>query len=334
MDRQRDPISCAFHEGLQSGSEAIDALREASASSPEDFEKRARLLGALSVPRGPEPAPELVDEVVWWIRHHPRELQHVGPALSMLVHAPYQAYHRIREAWEGVLATHGDEPEVALAAAESFQHHESDRALALLQRAHDAWIDDPRPAQKAGNILWLRSMRFLQREEPERDRGTAVEALRWFEKALERESEPSRRCLTLPDACEAALAARETERARALAGELLSLAASVPVHWNTGNAIYTAHSTLGEIALREGVIERAKDHLRLAGQTPGSPQLDSFGPDLRLADALLQHGERSAVVDFLCAIGRFWQSGRSQIDLWCLEIERGDTPRLTRFDCG
>jgi tetratricopeptide (TPR) repeat protein len=320
-----------FHESMLSGEESIDQLREACSSAPEDLENRARLLGALSALHRSEPAPELVSEVVWWIRHHPREVEHVMGALSMLSHAPFWAHQRIRDAWEAALATHGEATEVALAAAESFSHHEPDRALALLERAHAA-SKDPRPARKAGHIWWLRSLRFHRSGEPEHAREEATEALRWFENALERERGASQRLVTLPDACKAALAVGEPERARALAEEMLSRTASAPVDWDTGNAIYGAHSILGEIALREGAIDRAKDHLRLAGLTPGSPQLDSFGPDLRLADALLQRGERSAVVAFLREIGRFWQDGRSRIELWCLEIERGDTPKLSRFE--
>jgi hypothetical protein len=156
--------------------------------------------------------------------------------------------------------------------------------------------------------------------------------MRWFERALERQPEPSQRLVTLPHACKAALAIGEHEHARALAEEMLSLTASAPVDWNTGNALYAAHSILGEIALRDGAIDRAKDHLRLAGLAPGSPQLNSFGPDLRLTDALLAAGQRSAVVAFLREICRFWEGSQDRIELWCLKIERGDTPKLTRFE--
>ena len=46
--------------------------------------------------------------------------------------------------------------------------------------------------------------------------------------------------------------------------------------------------------------------LRAAGHTPGSPQLDSFGPDIRLAWDLLQRGQDQAVLDYLHDVARFW----------------------------
>jgi len=325
MDVEHHPISEALHAGLQlrrgPGCVDIGELREACLSAPGDLEKRARLLGALSSSLWR--SADAVEELVWWIEHHPRELPYLAPAFSFVSHAPYWAYQPIRDAWAGVLATHGEELEIVLAAVNCFAHHEPERALALLERAHATAVHDARPARKAGQIWGLRSMRGNQ----ERDGTEASEALRWFERALERECEPSQ--CSLSDACEAALAAGEPKRARVLAERLLSQAGAAAT-WNTGNAIYTGHSILGQVALLEGDIDRAKDHLKRAGQTPGSPQLGSFGPELDLADELLQRGERAAVVDFLRDIERFW-SKRGRIGFWCHEIGRGETPRLRRF---
>jgi len=38
--------------------------------------------------------------------------------------------------------------------------------------------------------------------------------------------------------------------------------------------------------LKEGKVEDAKHYLLEAGKTPGSPQLNSFGPDMSLAEEL------------------------------------------------
>src|SRR5262245_644081 len=97
MDCQQDqdPISRAFHESGRVGEQAIDRLREARAAAPEDLERRARLLGALAFRVHPEPSKELVEEVVWWIRQHPRDLRSVSGALHQLARAPYWAYQPI-----------------------------------------------------------------------------------------------------------------------------------------------------------------------------------------------------------------------------------------------
>ena len=69
--------------------------------------------------------------------------------------------------------------------------------------------------------------------------------------------------------------------------------------WNYGNKIYKHHTSLGRTALRKGNIEEAKMHLHAAGSTPGSPQLNSYGPNFVLARELAEQGEYDAVIAFL-----------------------------------
>jgi hypothetical protein len=84
------------------------------------------------------------------------------------------------------------------------------------------------------------------------------------------------------------------------------LASNTVTNWNYGNLIYDMHSLLGRIALRGGDVAGAKRQLAASGKTPGSPQLDSFGPDFVLARELLQKGERTAVTEHLDNIAVFW----------------------------
>jgi hypothetical protein len=131
---------------------------------------------------------------------------------------------------------------------------------------------------------------------------------------------------------------------RAEAEELLA-AAGKKKDWNQGNVIFSANQTLGRIALKEGRIQDARRHLRAAGKTPGSPQLDSFGPEFVLARELLEHGateDRETVLAFLKDVERFWADpGLQQDDLsrrlaadhlkelqgWQEEIRDGNIPR-------
>lgn len=94
------------------------------------------------------------------------------------------------------------------------------------------------------------------------------------------------------------------KEARALAEA--ALATNTVTNWNYGNLIYNMHSLLGRIALREGNATLAKKHLAASGKTPGSPQLNSFGPDFVLARELLEKGERDAVLAHLDQISSFW----------------------------
>lgn len=124
------------------------------------------------------------------------------------------------------------------------------------------------------------------------------------------------------------------KEARAIAETLL--AANTVTNWNYGNLIYAMHSLLGRIALREGDLAAAKRHLAESGKTPGSPQLNSFGPDLVLAGELLQRGERDAVLQHLDQIAVFWantednsrlaQDHQKKIETWKLMIRAGRIP--------
>jgi hypothetical protein len=93
---------------------------------------------------------------------------------------------------------------------------------------------------------------------------------------------------------------RETARSRAQ--KLLALAEANRNDWNYGNAVHDGHVVLGQVALAFGDVDTAKSELLAAGRTPGSPQLNSFGPNMRLASDLLDAGEGDVVVQNLSCV--------------------------------
>ncbi len=98
--------------------------------------------------------------------------------------------------------------------------------------------------------------------------------------------------------------------------------------WNYGNAIHDANNLLGRVALKRGNIEKAKKHLIEAGKTPGSPQLNSFGPSMALAQELLENGERDVVIEYLELCRVFWEMHEGLLDKWQSEIQEGNIPNL------
>lgn len=118
------------------------------------------------------------------------------------------------------------------------------------------------------------------------------------------------------------------ETAKQMGEALLALAPTYPTSWYYGNAIHKGHLILGRIALRQGDRHQAIEHLLAAGQTPGSPQLDTFGPNMTLAKELLEVGERGAVLAFIRLCQNFWarEFAQDSSDLWCEQIEHGEVP--------
>ena len=132
----------------------------------------------------------------------------------------------------------------------------------------------------------------------------------------------------------------ELERAADLASELLALADDFSDHWNYGDAIHHGHRLLGRVALENGDIATAKAELLASADTPGSPVLNSFGPNMILAKSLLEKGETECVITYLGRCETFWQLKKlaekkpalqpmaEMLKLWTEQIRRGEIPEF------
>lgn len=135
------------------------------------------------------------------------------------------------------------------------------------------------------------------------------------------------RWLALPWAAMRKVNAGADAMARRYAEELLRLAMlNYRDDGLYGNAVHKAHIVLGRVALREGNVSQAKGHLLQAGQTPGSPQLDSAGPNMTLARDLLLAGEREGVLDYFALCSEFWETDFGSLDYWTWQVRQGEMP--------
>jgi hypothetical protein len=84
---------------------------------------------------------------------------------------------------------------------------------------------------------------------------------------------------------------------------------------------------LGRVALRRDKnVALAKNLLIASGKTPGSPQLNSFGPNMSLAKDLLAAGERDTVLEFFSECSSFWKQQFSKLDQWAAMVKGGGDP--------
>ena len=139
---------------------------------------------------------------------------------------------------------------------------------------------------------------------------------------------PHDRWLALGDAGMWALHQNQLDEAAALGEELLRDAEKYPKSWNYGNAVHKGHLILGRVALRRNDVVEARRRLLLAGQTPGSPQLDSFGPNMTLAEELLQRGEKQVVLDYFDLCAKFWKMDNGSLNAWRLMIRNDRAPNF------
>lgn len=123
-----------------------------------------------------------------------------------------------------------------------------------------------------------------------------------------------------------AVRAGNLPQAETLAQELLSTATGEK--YNSGNAIYKGNEILGLISLKRGDIGGAKRYLKLSGETVGSPNLSSFGPNMLLAAALAEAGEKQAVISFFDQCRTFWRMEDGKLAQWSASVQNGIKPNF------
>ncbi|HWX21027.1 MAG TPA: hypothetical protein VN578_14095 [Candidatus Binatia bacterium] len=130
----------------------------------------------------------------------------------------------------------------------------------------------------------------------------------------------------LNDAAKESFVAGKVEDAGKYAQELMRMLPDFQGNWNYGNAVQDANLVLGRIAVREGHIDKAKRHLIASGNSPGSPQMDSFGPNMSLAKDLLEKGEHEAVLEYFELCRKFWNMDNGKLNDWSQEVKAGRIP--------
>ena len=143
---------------------------------------------------------------------------------------------------------------------------------------------------------------------------------------LQKAKTEEQRFYALDAASKESFVAGKIEDSRNFAQELMSLMPKYKGNWNYGNAVQDANLVLGRIAVREGDIGAAKKHLIAAGNSPGSPVMDSFGPNMTLAKDLLEKGERDSVLEYFDLCRGFWKLDRGKLDEWKREVMNGKVP--------
>jgi outer membrane lipoprotein-sorting protein len=131
------------------------------------------------------------------------------------------------------------------------------------------------------------------------------------------------RSFAVPQLAKAALKAGALDKAATYAHDLLRSPSSDPMY---GQALYDGNMVLGMVALHQGDVPEARRYLLESAKTKGSPVLDSFGPNMQLAKALLEKGERDAVLEYFESCRSFWSMGAQQLDAWTATVRRGGVP--------
>jgi tetratricopeptide (TPR) repeat protein len=228
-------------------------------------------------------------------------------------------YAQAKKQWLARVEAMPENVDVLEGAAAFFIIRERPLAAELFERARTLEPNNPR---------WVQSLAQLHRlNAASGDVAEAKLALSLMERANEM-SAGVNQAAALTDLPALAFDAGDLKKARAYAEILLREATSQQGAWNHGNAVHKGNLILGRIAVAEGRTADAVTFLRAAGETPGSPQLNSFGPNMTLAKDLLERGERVAVLAYFEACRVFWKMGGATLDAWSRDVEAGRVPNF------
>jgi len=299
--------------GRKLSEEAVRNLESGLEAAPDDVEARAKLLGYyLLRSYGSAEAKEARQRhTLWLINNRPDAPVLGSPYTQLDATLDGSAFTEGKQAWLNQVAR---EPENAaiLGKAAAYLLFE-DRALAesLYKRAEAAEPQNPVWPDRLGHMYSL----GLARKTGEEKQESAKAALAAYERSLQHLKDGGN---LLQEAARAAFEAGDLAKARGYAEAVLA---------NTGEdgyKLHQGHLVLGRIALRADDVAKAKEHLLAAGKTPGSPGLNSFGPNMALAKELLEKEERQVVLEYFKLCGNFWKEDR--LDTWAQEVRAGKIP--------
>ena len=293
------------------------SLEQRLEHDPEDTEARTHLI----IYYGHAPADQEAqrvrrEHVVWLIRNAPQAGVLAEPWAQIHPHLDRDSYAAGKDAW---LSHVQREPKdvTYLSHATNFLSQKEDRDLVVtyLQEIQRLDPDNPRWPADLGHLY--------QRETNRNPSNTtkAMQALALLQRAHELSRDETERLFLLPDLAKAALAAGRHDDARRYATTLLDYSGH---RFFEGESTHHGNLILGRVALIEDDDERAKRHLLRAGRTPGSPALNSFGPNMGLALELLERNEREVVLEYFDLCSKFWQ--RSELEDWAAIVEAGGIP--------
>ena len=295
-------------------------LEEESQRNPDDIAIRTKLLGYYFSKQYKDPSAKAArqSQILWLIENAPEsEVLGVPEGLLNKILTP-DAYSKGKEAWLKQLQEQPKNLMILKNSANFFLQQDRELAKQSIEKAKAIEPDNPKWPAKLGQLYQLDTLSISGKSKVE----AAGKALKQLEISYELSDDQARDPL-LSRLAKAAFEAKQLDKAKKYALQMLGQKLD---DWNTGNNIHDGNIILGRIALAQDNVEEAKKHLLAAGKTKGSPQLDSFGPNITLANDLLELGETKVVLEYFDLCSNFWEMGKDRLKQWSTSIKKGDTP--------
>ena len=310
-------------KGRRLTSEQAQKLEEQLKVNPKDLSLRAHLLSYYNSKsyRSEDARKARYSHVLWIIEHHPGAAIAGRPEAILNPVFDKENYQEAKALWLKQVDKHKDSATVLSNAASFCFHHDKERAESLLSKARTLEPNNPQWSQQLGQLYRLQGAVAIQRSAEKRKEFSA-KAVKQFEDALKATKTEIERSALLHYVAVTALDAGQLKKAEVHAVEMLTKAqtTSHKSGFLYGNAVHHGNLILGRLALASGNLAKAKKHLIEAGKTPGSPQLNSFGPNMTLAKELLEKGDKEIVLEYFQLCSKFWKMKRDRLKQWTDDV--------------
>lgn len=309
-----------------------DALEQKLQSDPNNFADRIELLDFYSFKstQSSLTSTELSNRrahILWTIQHQPASNFAGNFAASFTAggsSSDPDGAQKAGELWLHQAAAHPSNSRILLNAGKFFSWSGNwQQSEGLFERAHAV---KPRSFEISSSLAhdYWHDANAASTDRQRRD--LAVRAMDASEEALDLAHGADQRRLVLPDGAQAAYEAGASVRAGLWADEMLGDADGHQDDTSYSDEIHYGNIVLGLLALQKADVKTAGNDLVQAAAIAGNPHLDTFGPNMMLAQELLRKGDRKPVLEYFDSCARFWTSGDKRLKRWRAEVNAGAMP--------
>jgi len=319
-------------KGYRLSSSEAEKLEKTLLADPKDLIAHITLVAYYTAQHDELSRTRRSEQTLWLIRNIP-DLEILHDVAYARLSKSDKGYEEAKQLWLKHLETYHNNVVVLANAAEFFILSDKQLSEKLFKQLAVADPNNPRWPSALGHLYLMEMQSAAYRPPKEPPTGPdkqslAASAYQNYERAYRLQSHDQEKRILFSELATSAFEAGQIETAQRWALEALKDATTATTDWSVANSVHHAHIILGRIALRGGDLAEARKHLIQASQSQGSPQLDSFGPNMMLAKELLEKGERDAVIQYFQKCASFWKDDRGQLVQWAATVREGGIPNF------
>ena len=303
-----------IYSGRNLGKSEVDKLETDIRNTPEDIDKRLKLIGYYDWNgRSSLDHLRLRTHVLWMVENHPEHPAVAEPSLRDLRDDP-EGTAQMTALWYKNAAM-CDTTAAVLKSAEKFffgkDPAEAERLIYCISEK------EPNNSQWANELAQLYRMSGVPGQVFPNSTDRALYA---YNHVIELLRSPAERQALAGDMAGAAFKIGDFDGAAALA--------KIYLQSTDRNSTQKANTILGRVALRSGDVAASKQYLLDSTGSAAARDIGTYGPMMALARELFEKGEHDIVLQYLEKCLILWPRGENTLRNWISDIESGANPNF------